>query len=65
MFDLNQQPQAQRGAFNRLQTYSDRTDSVLPEQAPFHQIPNDCSMDFVLGGIAHGMGYATLTIYTT
>lgn len=27
--------------------------------------PNDCSMDFVLGGIAHGLGYATLTIYMT
>lgn len=27
--------------------------------------PNDCSMDFVLVGIACGLGYATLTIYMT
>lgn len=27
--------------------------------------PNDCSMDFVLVGIAYGLGYATLTIYMT
>ena len=27
--------------------------------------PNDCSMDFVLDGIVRGLGYATLTIYTT
>ena len=27
--------------------------------------PNGCSMDFVLGGIVCGLGYATLTIYMT
>lgn len=35
---------------------------------PLNTIPvnsNDCSMDFVLGGIARGLGYATLTIYMT
>lgn len=26
---------------------------------------NDCSMDFMLVGIAYGLGYATLTIYMT
>lgn len=48
-----------------IQTYSDRTDSVLSEQTNLHRTPNDCSMDFVLVGIAHGLGYATLTIYMT
>lgn len=48
-----------------IQTYSDRTDSVLSEQTNLHRTPNDCSMDFVLVGIAYGLGYATLTIYMT
>ena len=30
-----------------------------------HRTPNDCSMDFVLVGIAQGLGYANLTIYMT
>lgn len=48
-----------------IQTYSDKTDSVLSERALFSLSSNDCSMDFVLVGIAYGLGYATLTIYMT
>ena len=65
VFDKRIKLQTQQDAFDRLQAYSGRTDSVLSEQTLFHQIPNDCSMDFVLVGIAHGLGYATLTIYMT
>lgn len=48
-----------------IQTYSDKTDSVLSEKTNPHRTPNDCSMDFVLVGIVCGLGYATLTIYMT
>ena len=51
--------------FNKTRLNPKLFNNAAPQLNTLAITPNDCSMDFVLGGIAYGLGYATLTIYTT
>ena len=54
-----------RSLLNKIRLYPNLFNNAA---LPLNTIPvnsNDCSMDFVLVGIAYGLGYATLTIYMT